>query len=124
MQKISKLAVIVIAGLLLVTTACNLRSNNYSLECEIDTQQYGFKISGEDGPISVQTQGEKTQSKYDANGQIESVIVEVNRTLTFEDSGNSYTVVGSINLDPKNETVSYDITATGDTFEEPQTCQK
>lgn len=124
MQKVSKFAVILIAGLLVVMTACSFKSNNYSLVCEIDTQQCGFKISGEDGPISVQTKGEKTQSKYDANGQIQSVMVEVNRTLTFEDSGNSYTVVGSINLDPENETVSYDITATGDTFEDPQSCQK
>ena len=120
-MKSYKLAIIaLVSALILLTAGCG---GGYALECNIDTEQYGFVITGEDGPITVKTQGERTSTFYD-DGKMSSISVEVNRTLTFEDSGNSYDIVGDIHVDFQTDVVEYDITATGDTFTEPQTCQK
>lgn len=124
MKWLRMLVLILVVSVLLFTMGCSGGSNSYSLECNIDTEQYGFNIDGEEGPVSIQTLGESTKSMYDPNGNMISIAVEVNRTLTFEESGNSYTIVGSINIDFQTDTVKYDITTTGDTFEEPQTCKK
>ena len=116
-----KLAFIaLVLAVTLLTAGCG---GGYALECNIDMEQYGFKITGEDGPITVQTQGERTSTFYD-DGKMSSISVEVDRTLTFENSGNSYDIVGDIHVDFQTEIVEYEITATGDTFTEPQTCKK
>ena len=120
-----KLAFIaLVLAVILLTAGCGGGGSDFALECTIDMEQYGFKITGEDGPITVQTQGESTSTEYTAAGNMSAITVEVNRTLTFENSGNSYDLVGDIHVDFQTDTVEYDITATGDTFTEPQTCKK
>jgi len=98
--------------------------NGYALECNIDTESYVFSIEGEEGPVSTQTHGETTKSFYDPGGAMTTISVEINRTMTFDESGNSYDLVGSINVDFRTYTVKYDITASGETFGEPQTCMR
>ena len=123
-MKRNKLAFIaLVSALILLTAGCGGGGTDYALECNIDTEQYGFSIAGEDGPIIIQTQGESTSSEY-FDGSMTEITIEVNRTLTFEDSNNSYDIVGDIHVDFLAEIVEYDITATGDTFAEPQTCKK
>ena len=109
--------------LIILSSGCGGGGQTYTLECNIDTEQYGFSISGEEGPVTIQTHGESTSTEYQ-DGNMSSIKVEVNRTLTFENSGNSYDLEGEINVDFLNGIVKYDITATGDTFEEPQSCKQ
>lgn len=124
MKRLRMLVLVMVVGVLLAIAGCSGGTSGYTLECNIDTEQYGFVIDGEDGPVSIQTNGETTQSFYNPSGNIDSVTVEVNRTFTFEESGNSYDIVGEIIVDFRTDTVTYDITATGDSFEEPQTCKQ
>lgn len=123
MKRYKLVIIALVSALILLTAGCG-GGNDYALECNIDTEQYGFKISGEDGPITVQTKGETTSTFYDPNGKVSGISVEVNRTLTFEDSGNSYDIVGDIHVDFQTDVVEYDITASGDTFAEPQSCKQ
>ena len=123
MKKVYWFFVLLMAFVILVTAGCGGGKQEYTLECDIDTEQYGFKINGEDGPINTQTHGESTSSKYQ-DGKMSSITVEINRTMTFEDSGNSYDIEGVISVNFLTEVVTYDITATGDSFDEPQTCKK
>jgi hypothetical protein len=113
---------VVLTALVFSAVGCTSSGIDYALVCEIDMEGYTFKIEGEEGPVSIQTQGESTQSKYDPNGALSSVEVEVNRVLTFEESGNAYTLVGKISVDFQSNSVNYKVTATGDTLEEPQIC--
>jgi hypothetical protein len=114
-------------GALLLAAGCSGAvggGSSYILECNIDAESYGFSIDGEEGPVSTQTHGESTKSFYDPDGNMTTVSVEINRTMTFDESGNAYDLVGSISVDFRTDTVKYDITASGDPFEEPQTCKK
>jgi hypothetical protein len=122
MKSAKKFIFVLIASLFLLT-ACGGGSVGEFI-CNIGTETYGFEFGGEDGPASVQNHGETTTSNYDPNGKQTGILVEVNRTVTFEDSGNSYTIVGQIEVDFVTEQVSYDVTATSDVYDEPQTCSK
>ena len=123
MKRYKLAQVVLISALILLTAGCGGGGSDYTLECNIDTEQYGFKITGEEGPITMQTQGESTSTDY-IDGKMSAIDVEINRTLTYENSGNSYELVGDIRVNFVTGVVEYDITATGDTFTEPQTCKK
>ena len=123
MRKSGWFYLFVLVIVLSVTTGCTEAKQEYTLECDIDTEQYSIMISGEEGPLTTQTHGESTSTEY-KDGNLVSITVEVNRTMTFEDSGNSYDIVGEISVNFQTEVVNYEITATGDNFEEPQTCKK
>jgi len=105
------------------TEAASIESPAHTLECNINTEQYGFMITGEEFPMATQTRGESTQREYDA-GDLATITIEVNRTISFEASGNSYDLIGSINVDFQTSRVRYDIVATSDAFEEPQSCRQ
>lgn len=108
--------------ILLVTGGCSGAKQEYALECNIDTEQYGFGITGEEGPITTNTHGEST-SREIKDGKVTSITVEIDRTMTFENSGNSYDIVGEVSVNFQTEVVNYEITATSDAFDEPQTCK-
>jgi len=113
-----------LALVLILTTGCG-GGSNYTLECEIDTDQYGWRIDGEEGAFSTKLNRDVTQSsEYDPDGHLTAIKVEVDETRTYEESGNVYVFVGEINLDVLDDTVSYQITVTGETLAEAQTCQQ
>ena len=109
--------------ILFATAGCGGAKQEYTLECNIDTEQYGFKIIGEEGSLTTETHGESRKTEF-KDGKMSSTTIEINRTMTFNDSGNSYDIEGEVSVNFLTEVVTYDITATGDTFDEPQTCQK
>ena len=123
MKEVRTMLLMLSAVAIMFTGGCGGGSKSYTLECNIDTEQYGFSIDGEEGPVTTQTHGESTSSNY-VDGNMSSITVEINRTMTFESSGNSYDLEGEIKVDFLTGIIKYDITATGDTFEEPQTCKK
>lgn len=88
----------------------------YALKCDIGTEQYSLSIEGETGEVTVQSNNESSTVKYN-NGAQESITVNVNRTLTYKETGHEYTITGTIAVDLVKNAVTYDITATGDSFE-------
>lgn len=124
MKSAKKFIFVLIVSLLMLTACGGGGDSAGEFICNIDTESYGFEFAGEEGPASIQNHGETTTSNYDPNGKQTGVTVEVNRTVTFENSGNSYTIVGKIEVDFVNEEVSYDVTATSDVYDVPQTCSK
>ena len=121
MEKKCWFFVLSLAFVLLATTGCGGAEQEYTLVCDIDTEQFSFMINGEEGPLTTQTHGESRSSDY-KDGKMVSLSMDINRTMTFEDTGNSYDLVGEISIDFSKELVNYEITVTGDTFAEPQTC--
>jgi len=125
MMKTHKIPVFLLLALVLwLTVGCG-GGEEYTLGCDIDTDHYGWSIDGEEGGYITAYNGDVTQSReYDPDGNLVSITVEVDETRTYEESGNIYVFVGEINLNVKDGTVGYTITATGETLPEPQTCQQ
>lgn len=108
----------------LVLAGCGGSKSEYALVCNIGTKEYGFEITGETGTVTQTLNSESTNYEYDAAGQRTGITVNVNRDLVFEDTQHAYHIEGTINLNPMTEELSYDITATGDSFgDTPQTCK-
>jgi hypothetical protein len=99
----------------------------YALKCNINTQEYGFEITGEDetGTVTESRNNEATNYEYDSSGQTSGLIINVNRDLVFENNQHKYHIEGTIKLNPITDDLAYDITATSDVFDNsPQTCKK
>ena len=106
-------------------TATSQSTSKYTLKCNIDTQNYGFEITGETGTVTTKSNNETTNYNYDSSGQMSGVTVAVNRDLLFENSQHNYHIEGTITVNQITNGITYDITATGDTFgNSPQTCKK
>lgn len=96
----------------------------YVLICNINTQEFGFDITGETGTVTQSANNEATNFEYDTSGQRSGITVNVNRDLVFESSQHKYHIEGTIKLNPITNDLTYDITATSDVFgDPPQTCK-
>jgi hypothetical protein len=123
MKSLKLLIFFLLALVLMLTAGCG-GGQKYTLECDIDTDHYGWSIDGEKGAYtSKQNKDVSRTSEYDPDGNLTFMTIEVDVTRTYEESGNSYIFVGEISLNVKDDTVAYHITATGETLPEPQTCQ-
>ena len=114
-----------LAFVLLLLAACGTSPTpEYSLKCNITTEEYGFEITGETGSVESTSNNETKTIEYDS-GQMTGATVAVNRDLLFTDSQHKYHIEGTITVDQTTNQVTYDITATGDAFgDSPQTCKK
>jgi len=107
----------------LLSSGCG-GSPTYALKCNIDTQQYGFEITGETGNFTESMNNEATSYEYDTSGQVSGLTVNIDRDLVFDDNQHEYHIGGTIKLNPMTNELTYNITATGDTFgDAPQTCK-
>lgn len=96
----------------------------YVLKCEIGLEKYAITIDGENGESSTQMENETTSYGYTPEGQQETLTLALNRTLTYTGSGHVYQIRGKIVLNLLQNSVAYDITASGGGFgDAPQTCQ-
>lgn len=123
-KKLSHWMTILIVIMLLLA-GCG--GQKYALKCNITTEDFGFEITGEDetGTITQTSNNEATNYEYDSSGQTSGITVNVNRDLVFENNQHKYHIEGTIKLNPITNELTYDITATGDTFgNSPQTCKK
>ncbi len=111
---------------LLLSSGGNAPSTaQYALKCNIDTQGFGFAVTGETGAVTTTLNSEKTSYDYDDSGQMSGVTVNVNRDLLYEESQHSYHITGTVSVKQATNEVAYDITATGPAFgDTPQTCKK
>lgn len=108
-------------------TATNTPIPSYKLKCDINTESFGFGITGEDetGTVTESRNNEATNFEYDTSGQKSGITVNVNRDLVFESNQHKYHIEGTIKLNPITNELTYDITATSDVFgDSPQTCKK
>jgi hypothetical protein len=97
----------------------------FNLKCNISAQDFGFEITGETGSIQSTFNNETTSYNYDTSGQMTGITVAVNRDMFFESSQHKYHIVGTITVNQITNEITYDITATGDAFDNsPQTCKK
>jgi hypothetical protein len=121
-KKLSQITFIFIVIMLLMV-GCG--GQKHALKCNITTEEFGFEITGEDETVTQTSNNESKETLYDPSGQMTSITVKVNRDLVFEKSKHTYHIEGIIKLDPLTDELTYDITATGDTFgKSPQTCKK
>jgi hypothetical protein len=95
-----------------------------TFKCDIDTQQYGFEITCESGSVSTTFNNESTHYNYDTSGQMSGTTLDINRDFLFQTNQHKDHIEGTITIDQLTNTVSYEITASGDSFgDSPQTCK-
>jgi hypothetical protein len=95
-----------------------------ALKCSIDTKGYSFDITCESGTVSTEYLGQKTEYLYDSSGNQTGLKLSVNQKKTYENTKNTYTIKGTIELNQVLNTFSYDITGTGGVFgNTPQNCK-
>lgn len=95
----------------------------YTLVCEVDTEGYGIGIDGETGSRTTEYHGESTIYGTNDDGQ-STITVNINRTVTYGDTGNVYEITGVIVLNEATNTVEWEISATGGAFgDEVKTCK-
>lgn len=100
-------------------------SPEHELKCNINTQEFAFGFTGETGEVEITFNNETDTYYTDSSGVITEVTTNVNRDLLFTSSQHKYHIEGTITVNEKTNEVTYDITATGDTFgDTPQTCKK
>jgi len=68
----------------------------YALKCDIGMEEYSVGIDGESGETVTEFNNEKSLYGYDANGQRETITLNLDRTLTYKDSHHTYKVTGQI----------------------------
>lgn len=109
-----------------VTAATAMPSTSeYSLLCDINTQSYGFEITGETGAVQTTYNNEAKSFNYDSSGMMTGITISVNRDLLFTASQHDYHIEGTITVNQTTNEVTYDVTATGAAFgDSTQTCKK
>jgi len=111
----------------LLLLSCSKDDDNTSepecaLVCTIGTESYSFEITCESGSYSTAVNNESTEYQYDSYGNVSVIKLNLNRTRTYENTNNTYTIVGFIIVNLTQNTESHDITVSGGAFENPQTC--
>jgi len=92
-----------------------------ALECNIGTQSYSIGITCESGTIVTTYHNQRTEYQYD-NGILIGLKLYLNQTRTYVNTNNTYTIVGVIEVNLKQNTETHNITVSGGKFQNPQTC--
>jgi hypothetical protein len=92
-----------------------------ALVCNIGTQSYSIGITCELGTIITTYYNQRTEYQYD-NGILIGIKLYLNQTRTYVNTNNTYTIVGVIEVNLKQNTESHNITVSGGKFQNPQTC--
>jgi YD repeat-containing protein len=75
-----------------------------------------WQISCEQGGTSTQFTNETTRYEYDGSGRRTKIIKELSRVVTYLQSGNAYTMSGTIEWDLAQSKVTWNIQVTGGVF--------
>lgn len=92
-----------------------------ALECDIGTDDYSISITCESGSMTTTFNNQSTEYQYD-NGAVSIITLHLNQTRTYENTKNTYQIVGVITVNKKLNTVTHNITVSGGAFKDPQTC--
>ena len=93
-----------------------------ALVCNIDAESYSFTISCESGGYSTTFNNESTQYEYGSTGKLIGIKLNLNRTRTYLNTNNTYTIVGVIQVNLIQKTATHNVTVSGGMFVNPQTC--
>lgn len=108
-------------GLVVVFAGCSESTSSEGEEedcdllCDVSTDEYSLGITCESGGFTTEFNSETTEYHYSGATRT-GFTLHLNRTITFHDSGRVYVVTGTITVDQINDTVTYDIDATGGAF--------
>lgn len=91
------------------------------LVCDIGTEEYSIDITCESGSTTTTYNNESTEYQYDGAG-LSGLILHLNRSRTYENTNNTYQIVGTIEVDLRQNTETHNITVSGGAFNVPQTC--
>jgi len=111
---------ILISILALIFWQCD-KEPDCSLVCDIGMDEYSIDITCESGSTTTTFNNQRTEYQYD-NGVISLIILHLNQTRTYENTKNTYLIVGEITVNKKLNTVTHNITVSGGAFKNPQTC--
>lgn len=92
-----------------------------ALKCDIGTDDYSIGITCESGTTTTTFNNQSTEYQYD-NGAVSVITLHLNQTRTYENTKNTYQIVGVITVNKKQNTVTHNITVSGGAFKDPQTC--
>jgi hypothetical protein len=93
-----------------------------ALECDIGTEAFSIIITCESGSISTTYNSERDEYRYDDNSELIGTKRHLNRSRTYLNTNNTYQIVGVIDINHINNTVTHNITVSGGVFNDPQTC--
>lgn len=93
-----------------------------ALVCNIGTESYSIEITCESGSTTTEYNNESTEYQYDSYGKLSGLKLNLNQSRTYENTQNTYQIVGVINVNLTQNTVTHNITVTGGVFNDPQTC--
>ena len=92
-----------------------------AVECDIGTDEYSIVITCESGSTTTTYNNESTEYQYDNIG-LSGIKLNLNQSRTYENTNNTYQIVGVINVNLRQNTVTHNITVSGGVFNDPQTC--
>ena len=92
-----------------------------AVECDIGTEEYSIVITCESGSTTTTYNNESTEYEYDDSG-LSGLKLNLNQTRTYENTNNTYQIVGVINVNLRQNTTTHNITVSGGVFNDPQTC--
>ena len=94
-----------------------------AIKCDVSTEEYSIEITCESGSIITEYHDQSTEYEYDpSNGQTIGIKINLNQSRTYENTMNTYQIVGVINVNLRQNTVTHNITVSGGVFNAPQTC--
>lgn len=99
------------------------KESDCTLECDIGTDEYSILISCESGSTTTTYNNESTQYQYDNMG-VSGIILNLNQSRTYENTNNTYQIVGTIEVNYRTNTVTHNITVSGGAFNAAQTCKQ
>ena len=89
--------------------------------CKIDTESYSIDFTCENSQVTANMNDEEPIS-YDTTGQT-GLKVTLDQSQTYAGNNHTYKVTGEIDIDIRQNTVRYNISATGGEIGDiPQTC--
>lgn len=131
MDKNKLLKLSIVLSLFILTAACSgagtpkvTPTPQCEFICDITLEHYIFKVSCEsgEGKISVGSNAKMKQT-YEESA-IVFTSLNLDHTLTYANSNNSYKITGRIEFDDKASSVAYDVQATGGFFgDAPKSCK-
>jgi YD repeat-containing protein len=91
--------------------------------CDCGETSCSLDISCESGSTSTTFTNESTSYEYDASGRRVKITLTLSRSVTYLNSGNTYTYSGTVVWDLVQDTVTWNIQVVGGAFgETAQTC--
>lgn len=94
-----------------------------TFSCDCGETSCTLAISCESGSTSTTFTNESTSYEYDASGRRVRITLTLSRSVTYLNSGNTYTYSGTVVWDLGQDTVTWNIQVVGGAFgDTPQTC--